>query len=194
MKAALFLFLLVSVAFAGYCKDRTYSGDLTVKLPLYDVNADGVLVEVSQRFDLNTSSYGDLTIAINCVSFGLSGYDRYNCDRGSIVVRALDSFHDEPGVILHQIDSAYTGICPHSGDFYSYTESFRVTIPSKFKKTIFIGYQTLATKAQHDVLFASDKDVEPVAKNYLWTNHTDSWEDNSRFYGHLGIDADIVIP
>jgi len=196
MKAAVLLLLvLVSVALAGdECKSSQYFKDLTVKLPLFDANDDGSLVEVSQRFDLNTSAIGDLSVAINCVDYDMSGLDMRNCFRGAIVIRAYDFLNDGPGDILYFIDPIYTGICPYGHTTYAYTESFRVTIPAKYDRILFVGYRTNATKGAHSIIFAADQGVTPIADNFMWTNLTNTWERTSRYYGHLGINADIIVP
>jgi len=150
------------------------------------------MVEVTQRFDLPTSRNGDITIAINCIAFSLACVER-NCYWGSIIIRSMDK-NGEPDEILRQIDTSHTGIQPIGPDWYDYDESFRVLIPASFKKSIFVGYLTAADPSTHTVVAASGKGVNPVTPSFLWTNLTKEWEALGPFYGHLGINADIIVP
>jgi len=161
-----------------------------VSIPLFDRKSQGSLVEITQRFDLDTSKLGDLPIAINCVALYMCGTSGNYYYYGSIVVRAVNS-RGEPGEVLEKIDA---GFGPTYERWYSYSQSFRVTIPSKYKRSIYISYYTGGDQGLHTLLYASDRGVQPTTPSYMWTNISKKWEKLDIFYGHLGMNADIVVP
>ena len=218
MMAKLFFVVLAAcawAAFAGECESKQYSKDLTVKIPLYDSkgllfpykcvfscsflilcllyvppSADASVVEVTQRFDLVNSPKRGYDISIDCVTFYFSTSNKFACYKGDLVIREVSSTSDEPGKELFRIDS---GICPTDNFYwYSYTESFRLTIPGR-KKSVFIGYETVGTAETHTVLSASRKGVAPQSDSYMMSNLTNKWENIGKFYGHLGMNADISL-
>jgi len=176
----------------GQCRSQQYSNDVNVRVPLFDRRASGSLVEVSQRFDLDTTASGDLNVAINCITFMLDNTNSQRSYPGSIVIRAVDSSTGEPGVVLAKVDNP--NIKPTNERWYNYTESLRLFLPANFKRSVFVSYSTVGDQYIHSSIHASDKGVKPLAPSYMWTNITNSWERLDIFYGHLGMNADIVVP
>jgi len=176
---------------AGTCQSEEFSSNLAVRVPLFDRKASGSFVEVSQRFELNTTASGDLHVAINCINFMLDNTNSQRSYPGSIVIRAVDPKTGKPGAILAKVNNP--NIQPINASWYSYTESLRLFIPANFKRFIYISYLTLGDQNIHTSIHASNRGVEPFAPSYMWTNITNSWEELDIFYGHLGMNADIVV-
>jgi len=220
-RVAVGILLITAVAFAYQCESKTFSDDLNVRIPLKDQN--GLLlvsvllscfltssvfssffpfyfsfglsdrpsmVELTQRFELETRSKKDVTIAINCIAYGIvkDSYQGLYC--GDVVVRSDDN--GKPGDILFKADRE---ICTNSGIFSweAYDSSIRVTLPGNgsTNKSVYIG---IRSEDKYLFVYGSKSKVQPTADSWMTSNLSKKWEDVHMFYGHVGIDADIIVP
>jgi len=183
------LLLVACAAFAYQCESKTFSDGLNVRIPLKDQNDRPSTVEVTQRFELNTSSQKALTIAINCISYMIEKDDYQGLYCGDVVVRSEEN--GKPGDILFKAPNA---ICTNSAiaSWVAYDSSFRVTLPaSSSRRAVMIG---LRSSDQYLFLYSSKPKMEPTAISWTTSNLTNKWDDIHMFYGHIGIDADIIVP